>query len=1050
MLSGFDDGSLSREHSFLALEMIDQYWADLDAESFLTSCSKGMRNGSLDAQSKAIHAIFRRDRKRGLESWSVSAIRREPARGPLLLLELVSSDPESMIEFCRQQPEWDDPASFLAPSLYLAWAGKNGDRAWRELQCEPGAKHRARVAASLILRALPSQPDLAARWLAKTNRPEDLSEILHVLSLEPSLKPAQVLDVVKRADSEEVWRAWAVHPPRAIQGAEWVGLLCQNAPEKLRLGLLVDVFAAGRHSIPARGEKSNPVFDAIPDPVLQETLRGLSGRGVAASPARPKAPPAPDADAIDAAYWDGPASFTWLVLAHDASESDWRKQVYKRHPQRAMEEIKACLDPYDRRLRAMVLASVLPKDQLGERTRELLASGKKADADIALEFAEQWLSPSPEEALRALAALPDRQAAPVFLRGGWIHKVGHKLSREQIHGILAGIQNEDLRQHARATADSFALAKLPFHLAVPAVVAMPRGELRDRALSDMSHRLREADAAAITGVLDELLARDEPGQSRIKDTLLGMLAISLFDRGNENFDSAMKVFDGIRSPEERVKVFETFLGRGGEKSEEFLLAKLATLPVGTQRTILIGKFADALAVGDRTKALSIAKRSESLELRSSLLTNLIPRVTEPDLLAEALRLAADLPGEWKSATLSRHTREALARHDPAKWWKENVRHGFSDPLLAESARIALKTWITTDPDSALRAWLASGPDPALSGIQSEMADRFLLPSLLAGKVPKEMFVRPSDALIEACVSCWVTRDPAAATRFCLAIESAGLRKKMLGLAFGQWIKRDEAAALAWAASVPVGLASRDLLANFISKADWSAPLSAEQMKWLRDAAAREPGGLQAPYHGSNARAALNALEEANREFSEGRSSVRAIARIDPEAASDLARSTDGEPIHPAALLGLLDQALAAGDEEQIKSLAKQINTPGGEMERVETAAALLRSANGENALRSRMALIENPAARLAGASVVMKEKLAVGNPDAALAIALALPNLQEREQASSLVVRDGLAKGTLELQPTAISERAARLAKIIAGVEAALENNKENRKEENR
>jgi hypothetical protein len=90
MLSGFEDGSLSREHSFLALEMIDQHWANLDAESFLTSCSKGMRKGSLDAQSKAIHGIFRRDRKRGQESWSVSAIRREPDRGPLLLLELAS------------------------------------------------------------------------------------------------------------------------------------------------------------------------------------------------------------------------------------------------------------------------------------------------------------------------------------------------------------------------------------------------------------------------------------------------------------------------------------------------------------------------------------------------------------------------------------------------------------------------------------------------------------------------------------------------------------------------------------------------------------------------------------------------------------------------------------------------------------------------------------------------------------------------------------------------------------------------------------------------
>jgi hypothetical protein len=98
-----------------------------------------------------------------------------------------------------------------------------------------------------------------------------------------------------------------------------------------------------------------------------------------------------------------------------------------------------------------------------------------------------------------------------------------------------------------------------------------------------------------------------------------------------------------------------------------------------------------------------------------------------------------------------------------------------------------------------------------------------------------------------------------------------------------------------------------------------------------------------------------------------------------------------------------------------------------------------------------MALIESPTARMAGAWMVMKEKLAARNSDTAIAIALALPNRQEREQAASLVVRDGLAKGTLKLQPAAISERAARLAKIIAGAEAALDNNNsENRKEGNR
>jgi hypothetical protein len=734
---------------------------------------------------------------------------------------------------------------------------------------------------------------------------------------------------------------------------------------------------------------------------------------------------------------------------HDASESEWRKQVYRRHPHRALDEIKSCVDPDIRRSLAMVLASVLPADQLGERTRELLASGKKADAAIAVEFAEQWLSLAPEESLRALAALPDRQAASVFLSGGWIQKVGYKLSHEQIHGILTNIQDAALRQHARGTTDAFALAKLPFDRAVDAVAAMPEGELRDRALRDMSYRLLAADAATITGVLDELLARVDPGQSHMRDTLLSMLATSLLDRGDERFDFAMKVFDGIRSPEERAKVFEIFLGRGGQWNEEVLLAKLAAMPVGTQRTILIGKFTDSLTLRDRAKALSVAKRTESPEVRSILLANLLPRVTEPDLLAEALQLAADLPEEWKSGRLSRNEQEALARNDPAKWWKQNAGHGFSDPILVDSAHIALKRWLATDPDAALRAWLASGPDPALFAVQREMADRLLLPRLLAGSVPEEMFVRPSEPLIEAGVSSWVTKDPAAATRFCLAIESAGLRRKMLGLAFGQWMKQDEPAALAWATSVPVGLISRDLLAVFIEKGNWSAPLAAERLKWLRDTAAREPGGLQAPHHGSNTRPALNALDEANREFVEGRSSARAIARIDPEAASDLAKEGGDNPNYPAALLGLLDQALAAGDNDQIKFLAKQINNHGGDMERVEAAAALLRSANGENAIRSRMALIESPAAGMAGSWMVMTEKLAARNPDAALAIALALPNRSEREQAASLVVRDGLAKGTLKLQPAAISEQAARLAKIIAGVEAALENNNaKNRKEE--
>lgn len=229
-------------------------------------------------------------------------------------------------------------------------------------------------------------------------------------------------------------------------------MICENSPEILHIGLLLDAFEAGRHKIPKWGEPSNAVFDSIPDPALQESLRGLARGGGAAPPARPKPPPVPDADTIDAAYRDGPAAFSWLVRVHGASESDWRKHIYQRHPHRAMEEIKACADQDIRRIRAMVLASVLPADQLGERTNELLVSGRAIDAAIAVEFAEQWLSLLPEESLHALAALPDREAVRVFLSGGWIHKVGYKLSRDKIHGLLETIRNDDLRHHARSTA----------------------------------------------------------------------------------------------------------------------------------------------------------------------------------------------------------------------------------------------------------------------------------------------------------------------------------------------------------------------------------------------------------------------------------------------------------------------------------------------------------------------------------------------------------------------------------------------------------------------
>lgn len=246
--------------------------------------------------------------------------------------------------------------------------------------------------------------------------------------------------------------------------------------------------------------------------------------------------------------------------------------------------------------------------------------------------------------------------------------------------------------------------------------------------------------------------------------MLSLLAASLLNRGEDKFDTAMKVFDGIRLPEERLKVLEFFQGRGGDWDEEVLLGRLATLPAGTQRTNLIGLFSDRLALRDVVKAISVAKLSECLEIRSILLEDILPRATEPDVLAGALQLAAALPEEWRSARLSRCAHEAMARKDPAAWWKENAAHGFFDPILVDSANIALKRMIATDPDSALRAWLASGPAPASYAMQDPMAERFLLPLLLAGEVPEEMIVRPSDSLIEAGVSVWVGKDPAAANR----------------------------------------------------------------------------------------------------------------------------------------------------------------------------------------------------------------------------------------------------------------------------------------------